>query len=264
MADEEGGDEGAPPPENGTPGGSRGVPPKPPSPEQYETWWLYYRDGARTGKSLTKKAKARRQTITWAIRHGWPEVGLAPLSSRAELFDRQQAARVWKKAAEQGPVGPAVTAEVVEPRELAAKRIDQRLSALGELIDAAINTVKLHMPAANYVRYRPVPDVDEKGVVRRDRHGRPQMIPQQYVNGVDTTQALRHLSLAARDAAVLHRLMHGAPVPQEPDVPKAIEGVEALTDEHLERLRKGEIPDDLTAAQLAAALLEAERLVGGG
>lgn len=136
------------------------------------------------------------------------------------------------------------------------ERASQALTALGQKIKEAA-------AAANFVRYREVPDLDDAGAQRRDKNGRPQTVLAPYVDGVAVANAMRSWVSASKDQVMVSRLLFGTlePPPREPGELGALPPVTA---EQLERLRAGEIPEELSEEQLASALLEAKRLTTVG
>lgn len=215
----------------------------PPTDETYGAMWACYRDGVRSLKEICKRAKVCRRTAITAIRRGWPAAGLPALSERIKLWEKQRdASRQQQLAADR------VAAEAVGKTE--AQRWKQMVDILWPIvINVATTLGKLEKRArdsvemATLIRYR---------TVRKEhpKTGKVRKVSEAYISASEHARVMQVLTGALKELPNVSKIVLGpaAQIP-EPEVPK-------FTQEQLDQLANGVMPEGVTEELLGLALLK--------
>lgn len=202
---------------------------KAPPPDVHDRWWALYRDGARSLKKLAKAARISPSTAQHAISVGWPEAQFAPFRDRAQLHDQATARAVQREVAAaearltDADRDAATTAAkaALGTWAAAAKHALESLTSTSLALAQLGQKINEATGAANFVRHRPVPDVDAAGAQRRDKNGRPMTVLRPYVDAYRHALATLVHIRASREHAQLVRTLLGDIKPIDPKTGEA-------------------------------------------
>jgi hypothetical protein len=261
MADGEDGDDSS----SDRPKAPKRSSPLAPDPKAYEQWWAAYRDGCRSPDVLRRIVKVSIHTIRHAIRHGWPGANLPALAARAELFDRQKTAAIQQAVKSKEQQAVVAIAEVVSGSAVAGsydamqRETFANLATMNRALAALAAKISEAAVKANFVRYREVPELGTDGLPKVGEDGKPIMVLRAEVDGPAVSATARMWALAQKDTAAVAKVLFGSLDDRESER-GALADLPPMSADQLAKIRQGEIPDDLTDEQLAAALIEASRM----
>jgi hypothetical protein len=182
-------------------------PPSPPDEVELARWWHQYCNMAppRPWTKLAEIVHAQKRRVRKAIYEGWPEHGIpafrdrerAPEPMVAEVVGRAQAQAIER-----------VATVVANSWASDAERHLRGLPKIGQAIDRLCEVLIEQAEQASLVKYRAVPDLDEKGEQRRDpTTGAALTIMKPYVSASDAALAAQRLMAARKDHAVLNKAL---------------------------------------------------------
>jgi hypothetical protein len=190
-----------------SPGTSEVYVDQPPDAIELERWWQAYcaLPPPRAWTRLCHVVQARKSRIRTAVHVGWPEAGIPAFKDRAIVGDTVMAeviGRVHREATER------VVSVVANSWATDAERHLRGLPKIGQAIDKLCEVLIEQAEQASLVKYRAVPDLDEKGEQRRDpTTGAALTIMKPYVSASDAALAAQRLMAARKDHAVLNKAL---------------------------------------------------------
>lgn len=206
--------DGADPPDD--PNGSKPRDLKPPSDIEIERWYKTYRSlpEPRGISTLRKVTGASIHRVRRAVLFGWPEVGYVAFKDRILASEPGARAAVRKVALEVESQAIARVAQVVVGTwEESARKKLAGLRSVDDALEALASRILEAARGASFVSYRRVPDLDAAGQIRRDEAGNAIMVQRAFVSGHAVSIALARHAVAAKDAAILSRLLLDAVAP---------------------------------------------------
>ncbi len=195
--------------------------PTPPTELEHKRWWLAYREDPSRGlKLLSAAVHANIHRVRHAVQVGWPDLGIVAFRTRLPPIMRTKNAMLDTVTAEvQAQAIAQVAKVVIGTWEDAARAQLASLNSATAALTKLAESLDKASAGASFVSYRKVPDVGDDGKVRRDEKGNAILIMKPFVSGHAVAMAAARLAVAAKDHAMLGKVLLGSLAPPAKDDP---------------------------------------------